>query len=116
MLITKESTTNGELRVYCTRTNSIITYFSDDGEGGSPLTAEHSDFAYPGAWADEQMEAVKHSVLEEVARRLDCTPAEVETTPFAELVSICDPDPDLLKVRIRRRTHQPTKRSFSRLR
>jgi hypothetical protein len=103
MLITLETTTRGEKRVYCTRTNSVVSFFADDGDGGSMLSVEHGEFAFPSPFADERLQAVKLAVLEEVALRLSCRPSQVEEVPFDELAAICDPDPETLKPRIRRR-------------
>lgn len=91
MLISLESTAEGEKRVYCTRGHSVVAYFADDGEGGSMLSVEPGEFASPFTVTDEKLEAVKLSVLEEVARRLSCDPAEVPARPMVDLVHICDP-------------------------
>lgn len=73
------------------------------------LTAEHGEFSLSSAWADERLQAVKASVLQEVARRLACDPGEVEEHSFAEVAAICDPDPETLKPRIKRRAPGRTK-------
>ncbi|MBS0232104.1 MAG: hypothetical protein JSR99_01315 [Proteobacteria bacterium] len=91
MLISLETTAEGEKRVYCTRGNSVVTYFADDGEGGSMLSVEPGEFASPYSTTEEKLQAVKESVLREVARRLSCEPAEVQAKPMADLTRICDP-------------------------
>jgi len=47
MLISMESTAEGEKRVYCTRGHSVVAYFTDDGEGGAMLSVEPGEFASP---------------------------------------------------------------------
>jgi hypothetical protein len=111
MLISMESTAEGEKRVYCTRGHSVVTYFVDDGEGGSMLSVEPGEFADPFSTTDEKLMAVKESVLAEVARRLSCDPAEVECRPMAELASICDPH---LKIRDHWSGRAKAKRPFVR--
>src|SRR3569832_750320 len=91
MLISIESTAEGEKRVYCTRGHSVVTYFADDGEGGSMLSVEPGIFADPYSTTPEKLQATKDAVLSEVARRLACDPGEVQCRSFGEIIGICDP-------------------------
>lgn len=91
MLISIESTAEGEKRIYCTRGHSVITYFADDGEGGSLLSVEPGEFASPFVVTEDRLQAVKLSVLLEVARRLKCDADAVQRKPLAELATVCDP-------------------------
>lgn len=91
MLISIESTSEGEKRVYCTRGHSVEAYFADDGEGGSMLSVSPGEFASPYVVTEERLQAVKLSVLLEVARRLKCDADAVQAKPLAEIATICDP-------------------------
>jgi hypothetical protein len=91
MLISIESTAEGEKRIYCTRGHSVVTYFTDDGEGGSMLSVVPGEFASPFVVTDDRLQEVKLSVLEEIARRLSCDPAEVQAKPMVEIAAVCDP-------------------------
>lgn len=91
MLISMESTAEGERRIYCTRGQSVVTYFADDGDGGSMLSVTPGEFASPYVVTEERLQEVKMSVLEEVARRLACEPSEVQVKPMVELATVCDP-------------------------
>ena len=37
MILREMSMPDGEVRLYCTRISQVISYFADDGEGGSVL-------------------------------------------------------------------------------
>lgn len=91
MLISLESTAEGEKRVYCTRGHSVVAYFADDGEGGSMLSVEPGEFASPHTATEQKLADVKLSVLLEVARRLKCDADAVQQKPLAEIAAICTP-------------------------
>lgn len=91
MLISMESTEEGQKRVYCTRGQSIVAYFAEDEEGGSMLHVEPGEFASPYVVTEDRLQAVKLSVLLEVARRLTCDADAVQQKPLAEIATICTP-------------------------
>lgn len=73
---------DGEVRLYCTRISQIISYFADDGEGGSVLWLEPGDMAVV---QDSTIDEVRAWILGDVAKRLSCPPDEVETLPIETL-------------------------------
>jgi hypothetical protein len=91
MIISMESTEEGERRIYCTRGHSIVSYFSDDGEGGSMLSVEPGELLYSYADISDRLQAVRHAVLTDVAKRLACDIAEVQAKPMTELATLCAP-------------------------
>lgn len=91
MLLTEESTRDGHVRIYATQQASIVSYFEDDGEGGTTLQVEPGEFASPLVVTPERMAALKEAVLSEVARRLSCPADKVLGRSMAELSLIADP-------------------------
>lgn len=91
MLLTEESTRDGNVRIYATQQASIVTYFEDDGEGGTMLQVEPGEFASPFVVTPERLAAVKDAVLDEVARRLSCPTDKVLCRSMSELSLITDP-------------------------
>lgn len=67
---------DGEVRLYCTRISTIISYFADDGEGGSVLWLEPGEMAIV---QDSTMDEARAWILGDVARQLQCPPDQVET-------------------------------------
>lgn len=73
---------DGEVRLYCTRISTIISYFADDGEGGSVLWLEPGDMAIVQNGA---MEETRTWILSDVSKRLNCPPDQVERFPIETL-------------------------------
>ncbi|HML29056.1 MAG TPA: hypothetical protein PKE16_09480, partial [Hyphomicrobium sp.] len=69
MLLTEELDAGTLVRIFATQQASVVTWFEDDGGGGTILHAELGEFASPWANGEEKVEAVKAAVLVEVARR-----------------------------------------------
>lgn len=91
MLFTEHTMPDDQIRVYCMRISSVVAYFCDDGEGGSVLIVEPSDYA---AVAKETLDQVRFNVLEEAGTRLHCPPHCVERRSIGSLCKIVDlPDP-----------------------
>jgi len=91
MLLTEETTRGNKVRIYATQLASVVTYFTDDGEGGTMLHAELGEFASPFSVTEEKVEAVKQAVMEDVARRLNCPVDKVLCRSMAELSLVTDP-------------------------
>jgi hypothetical protein len=96
MLLTEETTDGNTVRIYATQQASVVTYFTDDGEGGTLLHGELGEFASPWSVTPEKVEAVKAAVLEDVARRLNCSIDKVLCRSMADLSLVTDP---LIKTR-----------------
>lgn len=90
MLLTAETTDNGQRRVYFTRFNSVITFFTDDGEGGIVPHAHPGEIAYPTP-TEHQLAAVRDAMLAETARRLDCPIEEVLRHSLEQVAKVADP-------------------------
>lgn len=82
MNLLKMSMPDGEVRLYCSRISQIISYFADDGDGGSVLWLEAAEMAVV---QDSTMDDVRVWILDEVAKRLCCHPSDVETFPITTL-------------------------------
>jgi hypothetical protein len=96
VILSIETTDDGIDAVFFTRQNSVVSYFTDDGEGGVVPHAQLSEFACPWSTTPDKLEAVKMHMLAETARRLNCRVEEVTGKPFAEICKVADPH---LKVR-----------------
>jgi hypothetical protein len=81
MIVSEETTDEGQVRFYFTRQHSIVSFITDDGEGRVQIHVEPSEFACPWTTTPEKMAAVKMSLLEEAARRFSCKVDEVGTRP-----------------------------------
>lgn len=110
MLLTVESTDDGQDRIYATQQASVVTYFVDDGEGGTMLVAEPGEFACRWSTTQEKLDSVRAAVLVEVASRLNCKPEKVQCRSLSDIALVADP---LLKTRHtwsgRRHTRKPTR-------
>lgn len=73
---------DGEVRLYCTRIAQVVSYFADDGEGGSVLWLEPGDMAMV---QDNAMEEMRAWILSDVGQRLACPPDRVETLSIETL-------------------------------
>ena len=82
MIMREMSMPDGEVRLYCTRVAQVVSYFADDGEGGSVLWLEPGDMAL---LQDNIMNDVRAWILDTVAQRLSCKPEHVETLPIKYL-------------------------------
>lgn len=91
MLLTEETSAGNKVRIYATQLASVVTYFTDDGEGGIMLHAELGEFASPLSVTVEKVEAVKQAVMEEAARRLNCPTDKVFCRSMSELSLVTDP-------------------------
>ena len=93
MIFTEETTDEGQRRVYATRNNTVVTYFVDDGEGGTLLHMEAGWLAYPDQIRTATYVEIRRCVLIEAGRRLCCQAHEVESLPFDHILTIADPLP-----------------------
>lgn len=82
---------DGSQRIYATQQASVVSYFEDDGDGGTLLVVHPGEYACPYSTTAEKLEAVRLSVLEETARRLNCPPDKVHYRSLSELVLVADP-------------------------
>lgn len=87
---------DGEVRIYCTRTNSIISYFVANDDDTSTLVIEPSEAVL---WQSDHLESVladmRASVLAEVGARLNCAPDMVELRSICDLILITDEEPEI---------------------
>lgn len=95
MFLTPDFSDDGELRLYATRTSSVVAYFTEDGEGGSVMRLEPGWLAYPEHILTAAYMGVRSAVLEEVSKRLSCEAHEVERHTFGQLMAIADPLPKM---------------------
>lgn len=91
MLLTEETTPEGEPRIYATQLASVVTYFTDDGEGGTVLHAEPGEFACRWSTTQAKLDAVRDAVLIETAYRLNCPVDKVLHRSLSELALVADP-------------------------
>lgn len=82
MILQTMSMPDGEVRLYCTRISQVVSYFADDGEGGSVLWLEPGDMANV---QDSTIDDVRAWILANVGQRLNCVPAQVETLSLETL-------------------------------
>ena len=91
MLLSEETSDDGELRVYFTRASTVISYFTDDEDGGVKTHVAPGEFACPWSTTPEKLDAVRSAMLAETARRLQCHVEQVEQMPFEAIRKIADP-------------------------
>ncbi|WP_414462463.1 hypothetical protein [Hyphomicrobium sp. DY-1] len=91
MLFTEETNRRGNVRIYATQQASVVTYFEDDGDGGTMLHTEPGEFLSPYVATTELFTAVRTAVLEEAAKRLSCPVDKVLSRSMSELSLVCDP-------------------------
>lgn len=91
MLLTEETTPEGEARIYATQMASVVTYFTDDGEGGTQLHVEAGEFACRWSTTQEKLDAVRDAVLAATAVRLNCPADKVLHRSLAEIALVVDP-------------------------
>lgn len=91
MLLTYEPSEYDEPRVYFTRANSVISYFTDDTDGGVAAHAEPGEFACPWSTTPQKVDAVKMAMLAETARRLQCRIDQVQLHSLEDIRKVCDP-------------------------
>jgi len=103
----------GELRVYVTRFASVVTYFTEDAStGGMKLYVEPGFISIPSE-VERLAPYVREAALEEAARRLEVSPAEVLTLSLNALRERADPDvPEYYRYASRRRA--PARPSYGR--
>ncbi|HEX2842159.1 hypothetical protein [Hyphomicrobium sp.] len=82
---------DGEVRLYCTRIAQVISYFTEDGEGGSVLWLEPGEMAIV---QDGAMDEIRTWILGDIAQRLQCTPDQVEAFPLETLCTRLKWTPD----------------------
>jgi hypothetical protein len=93
MLLTAETTEDGQRRVYFTSHASVVTYFANDETGDTMASAHPGDFASPYVTTPAICEAVRQAMLEEAARRLHCRLDQVLTYSLTDIELIADPIP-----------------------
>lgn len=81
----------GSKRVYVTRYASVVSYFSDDGEGGVKLTIEPGFAAYMPDFERAAPDMYLY-ILHETARRLSIHVTLVLRQSFKTIASIADPE------------------------
>ncbi|WP_414463313.1 hypothetical protein [Hyphomicrobium sp. DY-1] len=91
MLFTEETDRRGNVRIYATQQASVVTYFEDDGDGGTMLHAEPGEFLSPYVATPELFNHVRAAVLTEAAKRLSCPIDKVLARSMSELALVCDP-------------------------
>jgi hypothetical protein len=91
MILSYETGESEQPRVYLTRANSVITYFTDDTDGGVAAHAHVSEFACPWSTTPEKVDAVKMAMLTETARRLQCRIDQVQLHTLEDIRKVCDP-------------------------
>lgn len=91
MLLTIESTPAGDLRIYATQQASVVSYFVDDGEGGTMLCVEPGEYACRWSTTQEKLDWLRAAVLDEVAGRLSCPADKVLCRSMSELAMVADP-------------------------
>src|SRR6202008_1260925 len=91
MILSYETEDDGSHRVYFTRANSVVTYFTDEGEGGVTAHAVPGEFACPWGTTADKVNAVKQAMLAETARRLACRIDQVELHTLEDIRKVCDP-------------------------
>lgn len=87
---------DGEVRIYCTRTSSLISYFVANDDDTSTLIIEPSDAVL---WQSDHLERVlaemRSAVLAEVGGRLNCPADKVELRSISDLILITDQEPEI---------------------
>ena len=93
MLLTAETTEDGQRRVYFTSHASVVTFFANDETGETMASAHPGDFASPYVTTPEICAAVREAMLEEAARRLHCRPDQVLQFSLSDIELVADPLP-----------------------
>jgi len=96
MLLSDETSDDGERRIYFTQAASVVSYFTEDDAGGVKATVHPAEFACPWNSPPEKMEAVRTTMLEETARRLNIRADQVMLMSLDDIGNVADPH---LKVR-----------------
>ena len=78
-------------RVWVTRFNSVVTYFTSKADGGVELHIEPG-FAADPYRSDAITQEVRDAVLVHVAERLGVAVGEVLQQPMSTLASVADPE------------------------
>lgn len=91
MLLTAETTDDGEARVYFTQQASVVSYFTDDTEGGTQVHVTPGEFACPWSTTEAKLAAVGQAMLAETARRLNCRPEAVVSHSLSQIAAVADP-------------------------
>lgn len=91
MLLTIETTSRGEDRIYATQQASVVTYFAEDSDGGTVLHVQAGEFACRWSTTQAKLDAVRDCVLAEVASRLSCPTEKVLCRSLAEIALVADP-------------------------
>ena len=109
MILREMSMPDGEVRLYCTRIAQVISYFADDGEGGSVLWLEAADIA---TVQESTIEDMRAWIIGNVAERLQCPPDLVETLPIETLCKrlAWTPEPPRHPWQVQQRTKAPARR------
>lgn len=95
MFLTPDYSDDGELRLYASRTSSVVAYFTEDGDGGALMRLEPGWLAYPDQISTGAYMGIRAAVLEDVATRLSCEAHEVERHSFGQLLAVADPLPNM---------------------
>jgi hypothetical protein len=82
---------DGEKRAYFTRVNSVISYFTEDDDGGVAVHVMPGEFACPWSTTADKLQSVRMAMLAETARRLQCRIDQVQSHSLEDIRKICDP-------------------------
>jgi hypothetical protein len=71
MILSDETSEDGERRIYFTQAASVVSYFTEDEGGGVQAHVHPAEFACPWNSPPEKLIAVRDAMLEETAQRLN---------------------------------------------
>ena len=91
MLLSDETSDDGQRRIYFTRVGSVVSYFTDDDSGGVAVHVEPGEFACRWSTTQAKLDAVRDSMLDETARRLHIRPDQVQHMTMNDIGQVCDP-------------------------
>jgi len=96
MILSDETSEEGERRIYFTQAASVMSYFTEDEDGGVKVTVHPGEFACPWSTPPEKLNAVRDAMLEETAKRLHIRIDQVMLMTMDDIGNVADPH---LKVR-----------------
>ena len=91
MLLSDETNDDGERRIYFTQAASVVSFFTDDGDGGVRTHVAPGEFACPWTSTQDKLDAVEAAMLEETARRLHIRPDQVCQMSLNDIGQVADP-------------------------
>jgi hypothetical protein len=91
MILSEETSDDGQPRIYFTQMASVVSYFTDHPDGGVETHVAPGEFACPWSTTAGKLDAVRLAMLAETARRLNCCVDQVETMSLADIAKVADP-------------------------